>query len=64
MHYLDGGPCALPTEFMCIEWLKVNAPAPPTPRPAPLTKTLFGDPIRRISEIDTAQVPRGTHQTP
>jgi hypothetical protein len=23
-HYLDGGACALASEFMCVEWLKAN----------------------------------------
>jgi hypothetical protein len=33
-HYLDGGACALPDEFMCVEWLKANGQkvAPPAPR--------------------------------
>jgi len=42
--YLDGGACALPTEFMCVEWLRANGqpvPAPRTPaapvgRPLPM----------------------------
>ena len=25
-HYLKGGACSLPDEFMCVEWLKVNGP--------------------------------------
>ena len=35
-HYLKGGPCALPSEFMCIEWLKANGhplPADPDLKP-------------------------------
>lgn len=33
-HYLDGGACGLPDEFMCVEWLKANGHkvAPPAPR--------------------------------
>jgi hypothetical protein len=23
-HYLDNGACSLPTEFMCVEWMKAN----------------------------------------
>ena len=26
-HYLKGGACELPDEFMCVEWLKVNGHA-------------------------------------
>ena len=25
-HYLANGACALTSEFMCVEWLKVNGP--------------------------------------
>jgi hypothetical protein len=25
-HYLTSGACALATEFMCVEWLKLNGP--------------------------------------
>lgn len=25
-HYLASGACALPDEFMCVEWLKLNGP--------------------------------------
>lgn len=48
-HYHANGACALPDEFMCIEWLKANghtAPPgtpPPPPSPPPLTRTLFGE---------------------
>lgn len=34
-HYLNGGACSLPTEFMCIEWLKVNGNSAQTITPAP-----------------------------
>ena len=36
-HYLDGGACERPDEFMCVEWLKANGhptpaePSPPSP---------------------------------
>jgi hypothetical protein len=33
-HYLDGGACALATEFMCVEWLKRNGRAVPQEHPA------------------------------
>ena len=36
-HYLDGGSCGLPDEFMCIEWLKANGHTAPAPLP-PLDK--------------------------
>ena len=35
-HYVKGGACALPDEFMCLEWLKANGHAVP---PAALTPT-------------------------
>jgi hypothetical protein len=33
-HYLDGGACALATEFMCVEWLKRNGRAVPQEHPS------------------------------
>jgi hypothetical protein len=33
-HYLDGGACALATEFMCVEWLKRNGRAVPQDHPS------------------------------
>lgn len=55
-HYLDGGACALPDEFMCVEWLKANGqkvapPAPPPVEPPPAAarpeqaRDLFGAPV-------------------
>ncbi|MBM4777540.1 MAG: hypothetical protein GQE15_07530 [Archangiaceae bacterium] len=40
-HFKTNGACALPDEFMCVEWLKVNGKAPPapperTPEPRPV----------------------------
>jgi hypothetical protein len=32
-HYLDGGACALATEFMCVEWLKRNGGIVPQDHP-------------------------------
>ena len=32
-HYLKGGACVLPDEFMCVEWLKANGHALPEPLP-------------------------------
>jgi len=37
-HYLKGGACSLPDEFMCVEWLKANGhhvPPPPTGQSPP-----------------------------
>jgi len=42
-HYLDGGPCARPDEFMCIEWLKANGHAVPSP-PDPASSKPNGKP--------------------
>jgi len=57
-HYVERGACALPTEFMCVEWMKANgqgpapkpaAPAPVQPeRPRPVEeqpRDLFGHPL-------------------
>ena len=58
-HYVQGGACALPDEFMCVEWLKANghavppvtqpaaeAPKPDQTQPAPKgTTDLFGKPL-------------------
>ena len=33
-HYLDGGACALASEFMCVEWLKRNRRVVPHDHPA------------------------------
>jgi hypothetical protein len=33
-HYLDGGACALASEFMCVEWLKRNHRVVPHDHPA------------------------------
>jgi hypothetical protein len=33
-HYLDGGACALATEFMCVEWLKANQRLVPQDHPS------------------------------
>ncbi len=32
-HYLKGGACSLPDEFMCVEWLKANGHHVPPPLP-------------------------------
>lgn len=39
-HYLPNGACSLPTEFMCVEWLKRNGHLPP-----PAARDLFGNPL-------------------
>jgi hypothetical protein len=33
-HYLDGGACALASEFMCVEWLKANRHLVPENHPS------------------------------
>ena len=43
-HYLDGGSCARPDEFMCVEWLRLNKKAKPAPKPKGPTD-LFGNPV-------------------
>lgn len=60
VHYVSNGACALPDEFMCVEWLKVNGPKPAAdaPNPSPVVETptpqardLFGDPIAPSAEL-------------
>jgi len=43
-HYLDGGSCARPDEFMCVEWLRLNQQAKPAPKKTGPTD-LFGNPV-------------------
>jgi len=47
--YLEGGACARPDEFMCVEWLKANGHAVPPPAPGPKrdegNRDLFGKPV-------------------
>ena len=43
-HYLDGGSCARPDEFMCVEWLRLNKKAKPAPEKKGSTD-LFGNPV-------------------
>ncbi len=60
-HYVSNGACALPDEFMCVEWLKVNEPGlhPAEPSPAPavapappptvgVVRDLFGSPVPEV----------------
>lgn len=45
-HYLKGGACSLPDEFMCVEWLKANGHQVPPPLPplAPVEATPPSEP--------------------
>lgn len=45
-EYLPNGSCQRPDQFMCLEWLKVNAPSvrPPVGAAQPVQQTLFGPP--------------------
>jgi pyruvate/2-oxoglutarate dehydrogenase complex dihydrolipoamide acyltransferase (E2) component len=58
VHYVANGACALPDEFMCVDWLKANGPKPvadaqrsllvveaPKPTPQPQARDLFGNPV-------------------
>jgi hypothetical protein len=60
-HYVSNGACALPDEFMCVEWLKVNEPglrpaerspapavAPAPPPTAGVVRDLFGSPVPEV----------------
>lgn len=59
VHYLAGGSCSLPDEFMCVEWLKANGPKPRQPQPPllisepesspePQPRDLFGNPVPAV----------------
>jgi hypothetical protein len=59
VHYVANGACALPDEFMCVEWLKVNGPKPAADAPKslpvvqapkPQARDLFGNPIAPSAE--------------
>lgn len=59
VHYVSNGACALPDEFMCVEWLKANGPKPAADAPKslpvvaapkPEARDLFGDPIAPSAE--------------
>jgi len=67
VHYQDGGTCALPDEFLCIEWQKANAgriPGSPVTPPAVVAPTaqpakpqqhdLLGQPLARQKPRDIA----------
>ena len=63
-HYVAGGACALPDEFMCVEWLKHNgqspAPAPTEPAqaaPQTLERDLFGNPMPVVVEPPRTKPP-------
>ena len=50
VHFKPGGACALPDEFMCVEWLKRNSPStaaavapPPTAPPHPAEPAVTRD---------------------
>ena len=65
VHYVANGACALPDEFMCVEWLKANGPKPalaqsrslpvvadqPKPEPRPQARDLFGNPVALPEEL-------------
>lgn len=33
LHYLPNGACGRPDEFICVEWLRVNAPSDRSTQP-------------------------------
>lgn len=60
VHFRATGACALPDEFMCVEWMKANGkapPAPPTPTPAPRTAAVPTQ--SEVPGADDAAPPRG-----
>jgi hypothetical protein len=60
-HYLDGGACALATEFQCVEWLKANGHPLPEGHPALAApagqRDLFGQPVPGRTQDTDAPAP-------
>jgi hypothetical protein len=60
-HYLDGGACALATEFQCVEWLKANDRPLPAGHPALVTpagqRGLFSQPVPGGKEEESLPAP-------
>jgi hypothetical protein len=66
VHYVANGACALPDDFMCVEWLKANGPKPardgvrslpivtetetPKPEPRLAARDLFGNQIPEVEQ--------------
>jgi hypothetical protein len=59
-HYLKGGACSLPDEFMCVEWLKANGHHVPPPLPLSMA-TPTTTPV--VAENPPA-TPREEHRVP
>lgn len=67
-HFKASGACALPDEFMCVEWLKANGhgkrvlPVADEPAaPKPVARDLFGNPLPDVAQpaakVSTAPAP-------
>ena len=64
IHYAANGACALPDEFMCVEWLKANGPkhahslpvVTEPPKPA-LPRDLFGNPLPEVASTPATPKP-------
>jgi hypothetical protein len=75
-HYVSNGACALPDEFMCREWLKVNEPGlpPADPSPPPVVaptppapaevRDLFGNPVPQVDAPAPKLLPTVPAPTP
>ncbi|MBC7174052.1 MAG: hypothetical protein H5U40_16540 [Polyangiaceae bacterium] len=56
VHYVSNGACALPDEFMCVEWLKANGSKAAHSLPVvteaskPVARDLFGNPLSDVAE--------------
>jgi len=57
VHFRAAGACALPEEFMCVEWLKANAPAsaPAAQTDAPANGT-GADRTKALSDLTTEDI--------
>ena len=51
LHYLKGGACSRPDEFMCVEWLKANGQVVP-PKPVPVSRPATPPPSAAKPDTD------------
>jgi hypothetical protein len=62
-HYLDGGPCSRPDEFMCVVWLEANGYRAATAAPASATPLNLATPTTSAPAV-TPPPPRPPSPSP
>lgn len=62
-HYVDGGACGLDTEFMCVEWVKVNHPEQHAQALAHIA-TLTAGGIVEVSDLPSPPTPSAAEGPP